>query len=40
MPSTTQAPAASDWTNQPTYFDEHPADFQILFDWVAQGALP
>jgi hypothetical protein len=40
MPSTTQSPAASDWTNQPTYFDTHPADFQILFDWVAQGALP
>jgi hypothetical protein len=36
-------PAASDVTmrtNPPTYFDAHPADFQILYDWVAQGAPP
>jgi hypothetical protein len=23
---------------QPTYFDLHPEEYQILFDWVAQGA--
>jgi hypothetical protein len=40
MPSTAQSPDMTTWTNPPTYFDTHPAAFQILYDWVAQGALP
>ena len=40
MPSTTQSTDPTKWTNQPTYFDVKPADFQILYDWVAQGAQP
>ena len=40
MPSTTTSLMTSDWTNQPTYFDMTPKDFQTLYDWVAQGALP
>jgi hypothetical protein len=40
MPSTAQTPDMTMWTNLPTYFDTHPADFQILYDWVAQGAPP
>ncbi|HTR79302.1 MAG TPA: hypothetical protein VMH39_14380, partial [Gemmatimonadaceae bacterium] len=40
MPSTTQSTNQADWTNQPTSFDLDPAQFQILFDWVAQGAKP
>jgi hypothetical protein len=40
MPSTTQSTKPGDWTNQPIYFDLKPADFQVLYDWVAQGALP
>ncbi len=40
MPSTAQSPDMTTWTNPPTYFDTHPAEFQILYDWVAQGAVP
>jgi hypothetical protein len=40
MPSTADTPDMTMWTNPPTYFDAHPADFQILYDWVAQGAPP
>jgi hypothetical protein len=40
MPSTADTPDMTMWTNPPTYFDTHPTDFQILYDWVAQGALP
>ena len=40
MPSTTLDVQPSDWTNDPTTFDSDPAQFQILYDWVAQGALP
>lgn len=40
MPSTTQSTATADWTDQPTDFDTHPEEFQILYDWVAQGAPP
>jgi hypothetical protein len=40
MPSTTTSTDAADWTNAPTYFDTNPAAYQILFDWVAQGAQP
>jgi hypothetical protein len=40
MPSTTQSASAADWNNAPTTFDMTPSDFQTLFDWVAQGAMP
>ncbi len=41
MPSTTTSLVTTDWTNQqPTYFDMTPKDFQTIYDWVAQGALP
>jgi hypothetical protein len=40
MPSTTTSIIPSDWTNQPTWFDMRPQDFQILYDWIAQGAQP
>lgn len=40
MPSTTQSTNQASWTNQPIYFDLKPADYQILWDWVAQGAQP
>jgi hypothetical protein len=40
MPSTTESTSTTDWTNAPTFFDVNPAEFQILFDWVAQGAPP
>ncbi len=40
MPSTTISLNAADWTNLPTFFDQHPDQFQVLYDWVAQGALP
>ncbi len=36
-PQNTTADTADD-QNQPTHFDIHPQDFQILFDWIAQGA--
>lgn len=38
MPSTTQSVEPSEWQDLPTAFDLAPADFQVLFDWVAQGA--
>ncbi|HWL87002.1 MAG TPA: hypothetical protein VNO21_14445, partial [Polyangiaceae bacterium] len=40
MPSTTQSTDAANWTNQPAYFDSKPTEYQILYDWVAQGAPP
>jgi hypothetical protein len=40
MPSTTQSTNPSDWAEQPTYFDTNPAQFQIVYDWIAQGAPP
>jgi len=41
MPSTTlsTSPDAGAWDNLPCYFDANPAQFQLLFDWVAQGAI-
>lgn len=40
MPSTTTTPVTDMGQPPalPTYFDEHPADYQIIFDWIAQGA--
>ncbi len=40
MPSTTQSTNSADWTNRPAYFDMNAAQFQVLYDWVAQGAPP
>ena len=40
MPSTTQSTNQADWKNAPTAFDLAPAGFQVLYDWVAQGAQP
>jgi hypothetical protein len=40
MPSTTTSADAGTWTNQSTYFDFEPADYQTVYDWVAQGAQP
>lgn len=40
MPSTTLSTTMADWTNVPTYFDVTPNDYQVLYNWVAQGALP
>jgi hypothetical protein len=40
MPSTTYSTDAGDWTNQPTAFDMTPDPYQVLYDWVAQGAEP
>lgn len=40
MPSTTISTDEADWKNASTSFDMNPADYQILFDWVAQGAKP
>jgi hypothetical protein len=37
-PSNTTADTSDDDPKQPIYFDEHAASFQVLFDWVAQGA--
>jgi hypothetical protein len=39
MPSTTDSTDMSAWRDVPTDFDKDPAQFQILYDWVAQGAL-
>ncbi len=38
MPATTQSTDLSDWLDLPTPFDLEPQAFQVLFDWVAQGA--
>jgi hypothetical protein len=40
MPSTTISPSPTEWTNLPTLLDLRPQDFQVLYDWVAQGAQP
>ena len=40
MPSTSILTEPSDWLNLPTIFDENPKEFQVLYDWVAQGAQP
>jgi len=40
MPQTTESTSMTDWTNAPAYFDGNPVEYQILFDWVAQGAQP
>jgi hypothetical protein len=40
MPSTTYSTDSADWTNAPTDFDMTPGAYQVLFDWVAQGAQP
>ncbi len=39
MPSTTDSTDMTKWQNVPTEFDQNPEEFQILYDWVAQGAL-
>ncbi len=38
-PQNTTADMSDDLPN-PTYFDKVPGDYQILFDWVAQGMKP
>ncbi len=38
MPPQNTTEATTDDLNEPTYFDTHPAKFQVLFDWIAQGA--
>lgn len=42
MPATTLSPTTDMGANAPlpTYFDDHPEDYQVLFDWIAQGAVP
>jgi hypothetical protein len=40
MPSTTYSTDAGDWTNAPTAFDMAPDQYQVIWNWVAQGALP
>jgi hypothetical protein len=41
MPSTTESTDTAEWAkNLPTDFDMKPADYQVLYDWVAQGAPP
>jgi hypothetical protein len=41
MPSTVQTTSSNDWDpKKSTPFDDDPRLFQVLFDWVAQGALP
>ena len=39
MPSTAETSDATMWLDAPTYFDDAPADYQRLYDWVAQGCL-
>lgn len=38
MPSTTQSTDPTMWLNLPASFDEDTTDYQVIFDWVAQGA--
>lgn len=38
MPPENTTADASDDRNAPIYFDTHPQQYQILFDWIAQGA--
>lgn len=40
MPATTQSTDAGDWKNAPIVFDMSPRQFQLIYDWVAQGAQP
>ncbi|HSR98765.1 MAG TPA: hypothetical protein VLM79_17030 [Kofleriaceae bacterium] len=40
MPSTTESSDPAEWTNQPTDFDDDPATYMIVWEWVAQGAAP
>ncbi len=40
MPSTNDTTDPTTWLDPPTYFDEHPAEYQVIYDWVAQGAQP
>jgi len=40
MPPENTTEDASDDRSAPTYFDTHPQEFQIVFDWIAQGARP
>lgn len=38
MPPLNLSADSADDVAGPTHFDENPADYQILFDWIAQGA--
>lgn len=40
MPSTSESNSADQWANQPTDFDTDPAAYQLVWNWVAQGAAP
>ena len=40
MPPHNTTETTADDKNEPTHFDRYPQDFQILFDWIAQGAEP
>ncbi len=40
MPSTTLSANMADGSNLPTYFDMNPRQYQVFYDWVAQGAQP
>lgn len=40
MPASNITADTSDDVAGPTYFDQNPADYKKLWDWVAQGALP
>lgn len=40
MPSTIESTDPTQWTNQPTDFDLDPASYQLVWNWVAQGAAP
>jgi hypothetical protein len=39
MSSTTDSTDMTEWQNLPTEFDNNPGEFQVLYGWVAQGAL-
>jgi hypothetical protein len=39
MPSTTDSTNSAQWLDVPTDFDKNPEEFQLIYDWVAQGAL-
>jgi hypothetical protein len=38
MPSTDVNPDMGTLAQLPTYFDNNPQDYQVIFDWIAQGA--
>ena len=40
MPPQNTTPELTDDMPNPTYFDKVPGDYQIIFDWVAQGMKP